>query len=295
MKAHGEYNNNGDDDDVGDIGCCGRFWGPFRPLVGGHTLGEAATSSILPHFIVVLYRTLFTIFLGSTFVYYFLRGQLDMKFFTNWSHLGLSITFAFLTALSLLYLCMQRDTHSSSPQSSMLGTVGVILLQVFGSTALFLDVVYWGLLYDSEKDQLDLRNLTGHAFNLVCVLLEMMLSLRVNFKLFYILFVLLYVVSFLAFMWIRYAVGVPKEFVYGIYDYRDKPPTRVAVYYTGSVAWALVSGFVILLLSRLNRLPCVPQFASAAQQQQGTSWRRNEYDEEPRHDVENGRPFDHRI
>lgn len=282
MKASDDY-----DDSTSDIGCCGRFWGPFRPLIGGHTLSEAATSSIFPQIIVLLYRMTFTIFLGATFVYYYLRGHLDMIFFTNWSHLGLSITFAFLTALSLLYLCVQRDTRSLS-RSSILASIGIMSLQIFGSTALFLDVVYWGLLYDANEDQLDLRNLTGHAFNLVCVLLELMLSLRVNFKVFYILFALLYVVAYLAFMWIRYAVV--GEFVYGIYDFRGKTAARVAIYYSGSLAWALVSGFALLLLSRLNRLPCVPQYGRPQRQ-----WRRNDIDEEPRHDVENGRPFDHRI
>lgn len=233
---------------------CGFFWGPFRPLFGGHSLFEAATSAIFPTVFVVIYRTIFTIYLLSTYIYFQIEDSGAMIQFTNWSHLGLSISFAILTAVSLNFLFSPSSQQSTQP--SRIAFIAILIFQLFASAALFLDVIYWALLYDSETTSADFSNLTRHAFNLVCVLLDIFLSLRMNFKLMYGLIFLLYVVIYLVFLWVRFAIT--DEFVYSIYDYRDKSAGTTVLYYFGTVLWCLVAGLITILLSRFNRLPCIP-------------------------------------
>lgn len=216
-------------------------------------MSEAATSSILPTFVVVIYRAVFAIFLVSTFLYYQLKGPVSLHTFTRWSHLGLALSFSSLSAISLIFLLTLPASRSSHP--SNVAFLIILFFQVFASAALFLDVVYWALLY-SPGDSVDLGNLSGHALNLVCVVLELVLSLRMNFKLMYTVAFIVYVIMYLVFLWIRYAIV--DNFVYDFLDYRDKSAGTVVLYYLGTTLWALVASIIMVLFSRLNRLPCIP-------------------------------------
>lgn len=242
--------------------CCNSFWGPFRPFFGGHPLSEAATSSYLPTPIVLIYRATFTVFLMSTLLYYLIIGTYSIVYFTIWSHVGLSISFALLTAISLTYILtppssLQYQQTTSTSTRHKLSFISILLFQVFASAALFLDVVYWSLLYDAnDGEPLELSELTSHAINLIFVLLEIILSMRMNFKLFYILMLVVYVAIYLGFMWIRYAIT--NDFSYDIYDPRGKHISAVVLYYVGSFLWTIIAGFIMFVVSRLNRLPCLP-------------------------------------
>lgn len=245
---------NQDDDNSGKAGSgCSFFWGPFRPFFGGHPLFEAATSAIFPIGFVIIYRAVFTIYLLSTFIYFQIEQSGSFKEFTNWSHLGLSISFAILTAVSLNFLFLRSSRQSTRP--SKIAFIAILIFQVFATAALFLDVVYWALLY-KDNPNVSFKNLTTHAINLACVLLDIFFSLRMNFKLMYWLIFFLYVVVYVIFMWIRYAIV--DDFVYNIYDYRTQSTGRTVLNYVGTFLWAVVAGIVMILISRFNRLPCIP-------------------------------------
>lgn len=252
--------------------CCGTFWGPFRPLLGGHCLSEAATSAIVPTIVVVLYRSTASIFLLSSFLYYLLNEGYSMTQYSSWCHIGLGLAFALTSAVSLIFLLVPPKPNTRSTEdgatsdvktSSMLAFVAIMLYQVFATSALFLGVVYWVLIFDAKKDSLSFRNTAQHAFNLGFVLLDLFLSLRMQFKLSYMPAFLLYTIAYLVFMWIRFAVT--NSFTYQFLDYRgDKSPGLVVGYYLGILVWAIVASVLMISLSRFSRLSCISPLKEGA-------------------------------
>lgn len=242
--------------DISDLSCCYRFWGPFHPICGGHTIEEIATSLLLPTPLVLVYRLVFTIFLLTNLVYFLITKEYSLMHFTVWGLAGLCISFALLSATTLTYLLTPtpkklQQCNASSP----IAFVSIAFFQVFASAALFIDVFYWALLYDAKTDVLDLPTITSHATNFAFVFLEMLLSLNMNFKLIYMFFLPCVLIVYVAFMWIRYAIT--QNFPYEVFEFDNKQVGEVVLYYVGTLLWSFIAGFVILLLSRVNRISCL--------------------------------------
>lgn len=233
--------------------CCGFFWGPYRPLFGGHAMFEASTSAILPTVAVFLYRATFSVFLLSTLVYFAAKGRYSFMFFSAWAHLGLALSFSLSTAVTFAFLITPQKYDSLRP--STLASASILLFQVFASAAVFLDLVFWTLLFGYDETP-DFAILVQHAANLICVLLDILLSLRMQFKLIYAATFVLFTIFYLCFMWVRYAIN--KQFVYDVLDYRLHSKGVTVGYYLGIIAWGVIASVLMVLLSRLNRLPCVP-------------------------------------
>lgn len=87
------------------------------------------------------------------------------------------------------------------------------------------------------------------------VLLDLLLALRIQFKLIYCVCFVLYTLTYVAFMWIRFAVT--DNLVYDFTDYRQHSAGVTVAYYLGTLAWGFAAAFIMFLISRLNRLPFV--------------------------------------
>ena len=127
----------------------------------------------------------------------------------------------------------------------------VFFFQIFASAALFIDVVYWALLYEAGQG-VDIVNVSIHAVNLGLVLIDMFIGLSMQFRLWNWLFAVLYLLIYVAFMWINWAIT--KEWVYDIFDFERNGAGRVVAYYAGCIAWGIIAPFIMFLLSRVNRL-----------------------------------------
>lgn len=228
---------------------CASVWGPFRPLIGTHTVTEVACSAFLPTWAVALYRLIFTVLMLGPFIYYTVQGDYSMRFYSSWSHLGLGISFLFLTLLSITLVL-----NKISPGPSKYATISLIAYQIFASAALFLMAVYWILLYDPP---FLFKSFAQHGLNIIVVVLDILLSLRYNFRISYVLFFVIYTIIYLAFAWIRFAFT--KDWVYDILDYRTVSAGRLVATYIGLIVWGVISGLLIMLFSRLSRIPCLPQ------------------------------------
>eukprot|EP00177_Eucheuma_denticulatum_P008326 GFKZ01015150.1.p1 GENE.GFKZ01015150.1~~GFKZ01015150.1.p1 ORF type:complete len:276 (-),score=25.00 GFKZ01015150.1:370-1197(-) len=236
-----------DDDHVRSPGCCLMFWGPFRPLLRAHTVAEAATSVIFPTVLVAIWRATFAIFLGATFTYFMIKREADLLFYSSWCHLGLAIAFLF-TSLVSFHHWLAPHTHPHRP--SPLAFVVIAFFQVFATAALFLDVVYFALLFDFSEP-LDFSQATQHVVNLGLVLFDMLLCLRMDFRLLYILFFVAYTAIYLLFAWIQFWVnGI---FPYSFLDHRTRGPGVIAGTYFGILAWSIIAAVLMLLVSRLSR------------------------------------------
>lgn len=250
--------NSDDDSFLRRASCCGSFWGPFRPRFGGHTLAEAGSSAILPTFVLLVTRLSSAVFMLATFIYFTVRGTYGMEFFSSWSHLGLSLSLALSTALSLSYMMTARTSGSGEIKFSRLAFFGVLMFQIFSSAALFLDPVYWILVFEGGTPKF--HQLAQHAVNLGLVVLDIVLSMHMDFRLMYVWIFVGYAVIYLGFAWVYFAIT--DEFTYTFLDHRNKAAGLVVAYYLGVVAWGVVAALIILVLSRISRLPCAVRRAA---------------------------------
>lgn len=244
-----------DEVDARSTGCCAgcsRFWGPFRPLLGGHSLAEVATSAFMPTVILCVLRAVFAIVLLTTVIYYLLTGEYEIFFYSIWCHIGLGVAFALICSISIIHL-VQPSSNTYRDEPSFLATIAVIAFQIFATAALFLDVVFWALLFNSP---VTFPQLMQHALNFLFVVIEMLLALRMQFKLVYGALFVFYTIIYVGFAWIRFAVIA--EFPYGFLDYRQQSNTTTVLYYVVMLLWGIFASILLLLLSRLSRLPCLP-------------------------------------
>lgn len=226
---------------------CASFWGPFRPVFGGHTLEQVATSYAVPALIVSMWRLAFATFLGVTLVSYLVDHTYAMHFYSAWCHLGLALAFAATGLCSAVFVI---DRRTRAPRMSVAASCATAFFQVFATSALFLDVVYWAILFD-YRARPTFAQLAQHAFNLAFVAVDLLLTLRVDFRVPYAAFFVAYTLAYLGFAWIRFAVT--EDWVYDFLDYRTKKAGIVVAYYFGILAWALLAAAVLLLISRIGR------------------------------------------
>lgn len=230
---------------------CASFWGPFRPLFGGHSLREVATSAYFPTIVVFVLRVVFALFMSTTFLVYMVNGEYKFQFYSIWCHLGISIAFIASSMASAFYLFSKPPRNNNC---SFFAFSVVLLFQVFASAALFLDLVFWALLFDYDTTP-NLAQLAQHAFNLVFVLLDILLSARMQFKLMYGVLFILYTIAFLIFAWIRFAIT--DDWVYDFLNYQKQAAGTTIAYYLGIFVWAMAASIVMILLSRISRCACV--------------------------------------
>lgn len=239
------------DDEEPRSSSCASFWGPFRPLFGGHTLREAATSAIFPTILCLIWRFIFAIFLFATLITYTINDEYNFEFYSIWCHLGLSLAFFGTSTASALYLFSKP---SRTNNFSLFASFVIPFFQVFATAALFLDLVFWALLFDFDRTP-RLSELTQHALNLVFVLLDIVLSLRMQFGVFYSAVFIIYTIAYLIFAWIRFAIT--DDWVYKFLNYQKQSAGITVAYYFGIFAWAVVASAIMISLSRLSRLPWV--------------------------------------
>lgn len=132
------------------------------------------------------------------------------------------------------------------PHRHVLWTVTVLGVQVVATNALFLDVVYWALLYDSFT----FSGLVVHALNAAAVLADVALSayhLRWAYLVPAAAAALLWVFGF---AWPYYAAS--GSWVYGFLDFRDHSAGYMVAIYLGMTAWHFVAGALVVGLCRLR-------------------------------------------
>ena len=210
-------------------------------------MDEVATSAILPTLLVALWRLAFGGVLLGFYLYFIINGPYSMIFFSSWSHLVIAVSFLVLSLISFLY------AFGALPRAPAIATTAVILHQIACGAALFLDVVYWALIW--KGPQVKLHQVAQHAFNVVFIFVDFVLSLRINFKVFYIIFNIAYLASYLIFAWIRYAVA--DNWPYTFLDFNRNSVGTTVGYYIGLFAWCVVSSLVLIIFSRINRFACV--------------------------------------
>lgn len=235
--------------------CCCSFFGPFRPVVGGHTIAECGLSSYLPIWLIFVYRLSAALFVWSTLIYYSVTGIYDYKFFTVLSYLLLGFTFVLTYAATLVCALLHKSrspTKAQYPQwANILANFAVPLLQIFATAALFLTVVFWALLY-KKGEAVVFSSIAPHAVNALLVFVDIALAANMEFRLVYSAFFLLYLIAYLAFSWINFAVT--GEWVYAFLDYRENTAGLMVAYYFGILFWGVLSGLIVFTFSRVCRL-----------------------------------------
>lgn len=221
----------GDNDGL-PVTCC--HW-------GGHTATEIGTSWLLPPLVLLVWRVGLAAWVLGTLSWLAASDRLDMVFFTNVNYSVLSAALFWLACATAFAVLVAKR-----PDQHVLWTITVLGVQVVASNALFLDVVYWALLYDTFT----FAGLVVHAINAVAVLADVALSsyhLRWVYLIPSAAAALLWVFGF---AWPYYAAS--GSWVYNFLDYRNHSAGYMVGIYFGMTAWHFVSGALVVGLCRLR-------------------------------------------
>lgn len=233
LDADAHAHANLEDDDEGlPVTCC--YW-------GGHTAAEIDTSWLLPPLVLLVWRVVLAAWVVGTLSWLAASDRLDMVFFTNVNYSVLSAALLWLACVTAFAVLVAKRPHRH-----VLWTVTVVGVQVVATNALFLDVVYWALLYDTFS----FAGLVVHAINAVGVLTDVALSsyhLRWVYLIPSAAAALLWVFGF---AWPYYAAS--GSWVYNFLDYRTRSAGSMVGVYLGMTAWHFVSGALVLGLCRLR-------------------------------------------
>lgn len=233
-------------------GCCYTFWGPFWPLLGGDTLEEAGGSVCFSTFIVFLWRAAMAASTTSTFVVYIIRGEYGWRFISSWNHIGLGAAFCAMTAASL-FLIIKEKTGIAF-RGYFFSSLAVFLFQIFGTAAVWWDIMYWTLIFEYDRAPL-FSEILQHVINSALVLFDIVFSFRMQFKVSYLVIGVLYMAGYLRYTsWHHTETGF---WLYGFQDKSVKPIRTIALYYTILISTNIMIGIVMFMFSRISRCSCL--------------------------------------
>lgn len=169
--------------DETEQGCCCRFWGPFRPVFGGHSLEEAGSSAFIPNIALFIFRALVSIFLVVTLITLAARSQVPLLAFESWIQAGLIVSFILSAISTLKYGKIARQI---AQERSALAFATVFVFQIFATASLFNGIMQvWLIAFLWKTTHLRF----GIAFLWIVasaiVLIDLFLTLRMEFKLMY--------------------------------------------------------------------------------------------------------------
>jgi len=242
---------------------------------GGHTAAEVGTSWLLPPLPLLAWRAALAAWVVGTLAWLAAADELDMVYFTNVNYTllcGVLVATAAVTAYAVLVV--RPPPHPSrrggggaaaaaappavaaeaggggakrADGAGPVWTATVLAFQVAASNALFLDVVYWALLFDT----LSFSTTVVHLLNALVVGVDIALVSSMHLRWAYLLpsaaVALLWVFGF---AWPWYAAT--GEWVYGFLDFREHSTAYTVGIYVGMTAWHLVAGALVVGLCRLR-------------------------------------------
>lgn len=129
-----------------------------------YSISCVGRSCVIPDLALLIWRVLVALYVAATIALHEDRNLMKPYFFTNWSYYGLLISFLLLTCASVWH----KIAPSDNPVR--IAKLVVVFVQVFASSSLFLDVVYWALLHDFRKVQpvyTGFQNINRHLVSMV--------------------------------------------------------------------------------------------------------------------------------
>lgn len=160
-------------------GCCNTFWGPFHPVFGGHSLKEAGSSAFVSLTFVLVWRTAFALFFSATFIAFVVTSNYNLLAYETWMHAVLSISVISSAVSTFRYKKVGRN---NSAAHSKLAFFTVFLTQIVTTAFLFIGIVFfveWSVI------NIKFANISQGIVSFTFVLLDLFLTLRMDFKLIY--------------------------------------------------------------------------------------------------------------
>lgn len=243
------------------MGCepLGKFFGPTRPFFPHDVGAQMSTSRYLGKWAYFALRSLLLVFLFATFgVLLSSEWGFDTTFVTNWSYL------VYLVAQFLLTLCTVMPAN-------MLDITAKIAMPLYftAATAAFLITpVFWILLF---KPPLMYRTVAVHGGTLLVFLVDLLAGTNVRFTIQMTVFPVVMLLTYIFFLWIRYAVWRNHPDFFWPYRFIN-PDTyggNIGILigiYIGFSAYTVSSGIVVILLNRLFH-KCFPSKNEAFDQE----------------------------
>lgn len=190
------------------------------PCFGGHSVEEAGSSLWLPVTVLLLFRLAVAAMLIGHAVFYLLTGAFSFRLYATWAYLGLSVTFLAAVTCSLLDLLRDEDEEDvpvsdeeegGRPADVLLGQeprdtgfayfvaqVTVPLYQIFVTVTLFGAIVFWAAILPEQSADVDYPLLALNTIAPGVVVVDLLLSLSMHFRLAYIPLVVLFNAAYAA-------------------------------------------------------------------------------------------------
>lgn len=221
-----------------------------------HSAKEAARSAWLPTNVLLLLRTLASAILVGQLTFFSLNGDYNYRFFAVWTNVGFTLAMLLLTQASLLDVVNPVQLNSNSCQSdentTILDQIAVPLFQVFSSAQLFVLIIFWAFVFRTERPKLTYPLFALRVLNPALAIINIFLSLMMNFRLLYIPAVLLFEGAYLAYFWAYFKNS--NQIIYKFMDHRNVAGGTVFLIYAKLVLLAIVTAFAAYGLSCVGRL-----------------------------------------
>lgn len=223
------------------------FCGPFRPLFGGHTDVEASTSVCLPTLVVLIMRVIFGLALLTEFLFYSVAGHYLAVFFSIWAHVLLIVSFM-ATAMTTLTFMMVKGPGERA-HKSILASIVVPLHQTAVSCQLLSTIIIASMNFLGNFGP---DAIFQHIATLIFILIDMLLTLRMQFRIIYIIFTEIFALIYIIYISIRYRVN--GDFVFPVLN--ESSSGKIFGLFIAALLIAFVAGLIMIAISRLSRLSC---------------------------------------
>lgn len=239
--------------------CRSRFYNflsPFRPIIGGHSISEAGGSIWIPTFLLLLWRLICTCASIFALVLFSATGDIQYQLIGSWTFVATCLAWMLATFSSLRYLLFpQTATLSHGKHSySLLANLTVPIYQIFLTSGLIIDLLYWTVLRERGM-KVSVPEIVLYILSTTLLFIDLLISLRMNFRFWYIIGSILFAVIWIGFSWVWEKIKGIQPYTIG--DIIENKIGRTVLIQLSLAFGHLISGAFVLLVNRINRISAV--------------------------------------
>ena len=258
-KSHYDYQMQPQSTKQGFRKCSSQFsnlLSPFRPIIGGHCISEAGGSTWIPTFLLLLWRLTCTCASILALVLFSATGDIQYQFIGSWTFLATSLAWMLATFSSLRYMLFPETAALSHGKHSysLLANLTVPIYQIFLTSGLIIDLLYWTVLREREM-KVNLSEIVVYILSTALLFVDSLISFRMNFRFWYMVASILFAVVWIGFSWTWRKITGTQPYTVG--DTIGNDIRRTVLIQLSLAFGHLISGAFVLLVNRINRIPLV--------------------------------------
>jgi len=232
-----------------------------------HKKGDFVQSFIFPYGGILAIRVIMAVYtLAMLFYGLYLEENFFFIYYTDLNYLILCIYFTIIALYGVHFLWKVEDKESFVKlEATHFDRFIWVLFQFVTTNALFLDTVFWALLYSGGIPSA--WTVSSHSINSALVLMELLMN-KLSFAAIHLIVIIAFGLAYVFFSWIYHAVTSV-----WIYDFLAWNSAWTALDYIGIFIGGLIYFFVLRGLQRLRNkiLSKSTKSVSAMELEEGTN------------------------